>query len=59
MKSSNANDGCDENTIKYFKALALQNGIPYQDLINLYLRECAKSKKKLTIAWEIGVQSPL
>ena len=31
----------DEETISYFKALSKQNGIPYQNLINLYLRECA------------------
>ena len=33
-------------TIKYFEALAEQNRIPYQNLINLYLRECAQSEKK-------------
>jgi uncharacterized protein (DUF4415 family) len=41
----------DEDTIKYFKALAERNGIPYQNLINLYLRECAESEKKLTMKW--------
>ena len=41
----------DEDTIAYFKALAQQNGIPYQNLINLYLRECAESKKKLKMNW--------
>lgn len=41
----------DEDTIKYFKALAEQSGIPYQNLINLYLRECAESEKKLTMKW--------
>ena len=41
----------DEDTIKYFKSLAQQNGIPYQNLINLYLRECAESEKKLTMKW--------
>ena len=41
----------DEDTIKYFKSLAQQNGIPYQNLINLYLRECAESEKKLTMRW--------
>ncbi len=28
----------DEGTIAYFKAMSQQNGIPYQNLINLYLR---------------------
>ena len=41
----------DEDTIKYFKSLAQQNGIPYQNLINLYLRECAEAEKKLTMKW--------
>jgi len=41
----------DEDTIQYFKALAQQNGIPYQNLINLYLRECAESNKALKMTW--------
>jgi len=35
----------DEDTIAYFKALAEQKGIPYQSLINLYLRDCAAHHK--------------
>jgi hypothetical protein len=42
----------DEDTIEYFKSLAEQNGIPYQDLINLHLRECAEVGKTLTMKWE-------
>lgn len=38
----------DGDTIDYFKTLAGDNGIPYQSLINLYLRECAQKNKKLT-----------
>lgn len=41
----------DEDTIEYFKALAEEKGIPYQSLINLYLRECAESAKKLELRW--------
>jgi predicted DNA binding CopG/RHH family protein len=41
----------DEDTIAYFKSLAEKNGIPYQNLINLYLRECAESEKKLAMKW--------
>lgn len=41
----------DEQTIAYFKAMSRQNGIPYQNLINLYLRECAHSGKKLSLNW--------
>jgi predicted DNA binding CopG/RHH family protein len=37
--------------IDYFKELALETGIPYQKLINLYLLDCAKKRKKLTLRW--------
>lgn len=41
----------DEGTIGYFKELAQQIGIPYQTLINLYLRDCAASGRKLSLHW--------
>jgi uncharacterized protein (DUF4415 family) len=41
----------DEDTIEYFRSLAKDSGIPYQSLINLYLRECASAKKKPTMKW--------
>ncbi len=41
----------DEATIGYFKELAEDSGIPYQTLINLYLRDCAASGKKLSMRW--------
>ena len=41
----------DEDTIEYFKDLAEEKGIPYQSLINLYLRDCAESQKKLKVKW--------
>jgi predicted DNA binding CopG/RHH family protein len=41
----------DENTIKYFKEVAGNTGISYQNLINLYLYECAANKKKLELKW--------
>lgn len=41
----------DEETINYFKLLSEEVGIPYQSLINLYLRECAAEKKKLRLKW--------
>ena len=41
----------DRDTLAYFKALSRQVGMPYQNLINLYLRECAQSKKKLLLKW--------
>jgi predicted DNA binding CopG/RHH family protein len=41
----------DSDTIAYFKSFAEKNGIPYQNLTNLYLRECAESGKTLTMKW--------
>jgi predicted DNA binding CopG/RHH family protein len=41
----------DKETIEYFKSLATKHGIPYQNLINLYLSQCAHSHKKLTLKW--------
>ncbi len=34
--------------IDYFKEMSEETGIPYQNLINLYLRECVSSQRKLT-----------
>jgi predicted DNA binding CopG/RHH family protein len=42
----------DEGTVKYFKGLAADAGIPYQTLINLYLRDCAASGRKLSLEWK-------
>lgn len=41
----------DAGTIDYFKQLAGETGIPYQNLINLYLRDCAVQHKKLKLGW--------
>ncbi len=41
----------DEDTIDYFRGLSEDSGIPYQSLINLYLRDCATSKKRLRMKW--------
>jgi predicted DNA binding CopG/RHH family protein len=43
----------DTPTIDYFKKLAETTGIPYQQLINLFLRECAASKKKPQVKWAV------
>jgi predicted DNA binding CopG/RHH family protein len=37
----------DEPTLAYFKALGERMGMPYQSLINLYLRDCAENRKEL------------
>jgi len=42
----------DQATLDHFKRLAEETGIPYQTLINLYLRDCASSKKKLRLHWK-------
>ncbi len=42
----------DEPTIAYFKELAEETGVRYQTLINLYLRDCAASKRRLSMAWQ-------
>ena len=41
----------DQETISYFKSMAEDKGIPYQSLINLYLRDCAQSNRHLNIRW--------
>jgi predicted DNA binding CopG/RHH family protein len=41
----------DTATMVYFKALAADLGMPYQNLINLYLRECAHTRKRLRVKW--------
>jgi predicted DNA binding CopG/RHH family protein len=41
----------DEPTIEYFKGVAELSGIPYQTLINLYLRDCAQKGRKLSMDW--------
>ena len=48
----------DSDTIEYFKRIAAATEIPYQKLINLYLRDCALEERKPHIAWEArGEQS--
>jgi uncharacterized protein (DUF4415 family) len=42
----------DEESITYFKAISEDVGVPYQSLINLYLRDCAASCRKLNLNWK-------
>jgi len=42
----------DEQTIDYFKDLADETGIAYQTLINLYLRDCAATGRRVSIDWK-------
>lgn len=41
----------DQDVIGYFKKLSEKNGIPYQNLINLYLKDCAESQKEPRVDW--------
>jgi uncharacterized protein (DUF4415 family) len=41
----------DDNIINYFKALSKQIGIPYQNLINMYLRDCVEEERKPKLKW--------
>ena len=41
----------DEESIGYFKSISQEAGIPYQSLINLYLRDCAVNHRKLNLKW--------
>ena len=47
----------DNPTIEYFKQMAEDIGIPYQTLINLYLRDCAASGRRLDMRWTRTVKS--
>lgn len=38
--------------IDYFKSMSAATGIPYQNLINLYLLDCAQTGRKLSLAWK-------
>ena len=42
----------DKDSVDYFKSLSEESGIPYQTLINLYLRDCATSERKLDMKWK-------
>ena len=40
-----------EDVIAYFKEMAETSGVPYQSLINLYLRDCVAQHRKVDISW--------
>ncbi|MBU1054730.1 MAG: BrnA antitoxin family protein [Proteobacteria bacterium] len=42
----------DRDTISYFKSMSEDLGIPYQNLINLYLRDCSVNQRKLQMKWQ-------
>lgn len=41
-----------EDVIDYFKEMSEDSEIPYQSLINLYLRDCVNNHRKLDMSWE-------
>jgi predicted DNA binding CopG/RHH family protein len=41
----------DTTSVNYFKELAAELGMPYQNLINLFLRDCAMRKRRPVIQW--------
>jgi uncharacterized protein (DUF4415 family) len=41
----------DETTLAYFKTLGDRTHMPYQTLINMYLRDCAESQRELRLQW--------
>lgn len=44
-----------EDVVDYFKSMADEAGVPYQSLINLYLRDCIASGRKVEIKWPQAV----
>lgn len=42
----------ERDVVRYFKALSAETGIPYQNLINLYLRECASESRRPSLRWQ-------
>jgi uncharacterized protein (DUF4415 family) len=42
----------DKDAVAYFKKMAVDTGVPYQVLINLFLKECARDKKRLAFTKE-------
>ncbi|ODS90947.1 MAG: antitoxin [Comamonas sp. SCN 65-56] len=43
------------DVVEYFKAMAEDSGVPYQSLINLYLRDCVAQHRKVKIDWPRAV----
>jgi uncharacterized protein (DUF4415 family) len=49
----------DTAVVAYFKQMAAELGIPYQNLINLFLRDCAMQKRRPVMQWPEGARSRL
>jgi predicted DNA binding CopG/RHH family protein len=40
-----------EDVVHHFKSMASEAGVPYQSLINLYLRDCLAQNRRVEIRW--------
>jgi predicted DNA binding CopG/RHH family protein len=50
-KSIGVGINLNPKVITYFKKMAIDTGVPYQRLINYYLLDCVKKKRKLKMEW--------
>ena len=46
-----------EDVVEYFKEMAEGTGVPYQSLINLYLRDCVQQHRKVDISWQPTIKT--
>ena len=46
-----------EDVVGYFKEMAEGTGVPYQSLINLYLRDCVHQHRIIDISWQSNLGS--
>jgi len=42
----------EQDVLSYFKSLSEKNGIPYQNLINSYLKDCTENHKEPKVDWQ-------
>jgi predicted DNA binding CopG/RHH family protein len=49
----------DASAVAYFKQMAAELGMPYQNLINLFLRDCAQQKRRPSIQWLEAASTPV
>lgn len=47
-----------EDIIGYFKGMSDETGVPYQSLINLYLKDCVQQHRKVDISWQTEIAKP-
>jgi predicted DNA binding CopG/RHH family protein len=47
-----------EDIIEYFKGMSEETGVPYQSLINLYLKDCVQQHRKVDISWQSEITKP-